>query len=246
MNTTPPPVAAASDRRTLLRLIVGDAAPSAPTASTEPSAGADGQDNLRNIGQRLLDLEDERSRIRDEYIAARDRMNEVAPLPPKPRPRKIEEGKPKPIFAKPLKKIVRVPGASGKDKFLEDTPADAYWRLRGSSENEMMSEKIYQISWRYQCALFSAARESGYADALKRLEEVNGQIRQTAAEAFEIKARTSFDVAMQGYALLEAFVAQDGRAHDKFAKALARSAIEILPLGGGGSRVAATVRTIAA
>jgi hypothetical protein len=35
-------------------------------------------------------------------------------------------------------------------------------------------------------------------------------------------------------------------AHDKFAKTLARNAIEILPLGGGGSRVTATVRTIAA
>ena len=43
-------------------------------------------------------------------------MNEIAPLPPKPRPRKIEEGKPKRFFAKPLKKIVRAPGAYGKDK----------------------------------------------------------------------------------------------------------------------------------
>jgi hypothetical protein len=47
------------------------------------------------------------------------------------------------------------------------------------------------------CRLFSAARECGYADALERLEEVNGQIRQTVAEAFEIKAKTSFDVAVQ-------------------------------------------------
>jgi hypothetical protein len=96
------------------------------------------------------------------------------------------------------------------------------------------------------CRLFSAARECGYADALERLEEVNGQIRQTVAEAFEIKAKTSFDVAVQAYALLEAFAAQDGRAHDKFAQTLARNAIGILPPGGGGSRVTATVRTIAA
>jgi hypothetical protein len=234
----------ATNHRTLLRLIVGDAAPAAPTASTEPTARADGQDKLRNIGLRLLDLEDERLRIRDEYFAARDRMNEVAPLPPKPRPRKIEEGKPKRLFSKPLKKIVRASSASGEDKFLEDMPADAYWRLRG--ESKMMSEEIYQISWRYQCRLFSAARESGYAGALERLEKVNGQIRQTAAEAFEIKAKTSFDVAIQGYALLEAFAAEDGRAHDKFAKTLARNALDILPRGGGGSRVTTTVRAIAA
>jgi hypothetical protein len=237
-----------SNRRALLRLIVGDAGRAAPTASTEPSAKADGQDNLRNIGLRLLDLEDERSRIAAEYKAARDRMNEVAPLPPKPRPRKIEEGKPKPLFSKPLKKIVRVPGASGEDKFLEDTPADAYWRLLDGSDvkvMEMMRKEVYQISSRYLGKLVSAAVESGYMGAVRRLEDVNGQIRQTAAEAFEIETRTSRDVAIQGYALLEAFAAEDGRAHDKFAKTLARNAIAILPLEGGGSRVTPTVRTVA-
>jgi hypothetical protein len=76
----------------------------------------------------------------------------------------------------------------------------------------------------------------------ERLEEVIGQIRQTAAEAFEIKARTSFDVGMQGYALLEAFAANDGRAHDKFAKTLAQNALEILPPGGGGSRASSHSR----
>lgn len=81
--------------------------------------------------------------------------------------------------------------------------------------------------------------------AVRRLEKVNGQIRQTAAEAFEIKAKTSYDVAVQGYALLEAFAAEDGRAHDKFAKTLARNAIGLLPLDGGGGGVATTVRTIA-
>ncbi len=105
---------------------------------------------------------------------------------------------------------------------------------------------MYRVSWRYQYRLFSAARECGYADALERLEKINGQIRQTAAEAFEIKAKTSFDVATQAIALLEAFAANDGRAGDKFAKTLAHSAIGILPLGGGGSRVTTTVRTIAA
>jgi hypothetical protein len=244
MNTTPHLDAVASDRRALLRLIVGDAVQSAPTASAETSAGADKQDNLRNIGQRLLDLEDERLRISAEYLAAPDRMNEVAPLPPKPRPRKIEEGKPKPLFAKPLKRIVRASSASDKDKFFEDTPADAYWRMRW--ESQKVREAIYQTSWRYQRRLASAARECGYADALEQLEKVKGQIRQTAAEAFEIEARTSSDVAVQGYALLKAFAAEDGRAYDKFAKKLACNAIGIIPLGGGGSRVTPTVRTVAA
>lgn len=235
----------ATNRRALLRLIVGDAA---PAASTEPTASGNGQDTLRNIAQRLADLEDERARISDEYTAARDRMDEVAPLPPKPRPRKIEQDKPKRFFEKPLKKIVRALSASDpKEAFGEDTPSAAYWRLRGaSSDLTIMVEQIYHVSWRYQCKLFSAARECGYADTLERLEAVTGQIRQTAAEAFEIKAKTSFDVAVQAYALLEAFAAEDGRAHDKFAKALAYSAIEILPLGGGGNRVKTIARKIAA
>jgi hypothetical protein len=244
LNATPE----ATDRRGLLRLIVGDAATPAQTVSTEPSVRTDGQDQMRNVALRLLDLEGERCRIRIEYFAARDRMNEIAPLPPKPRPRKIEEGKAKPLFAKPLKKIVRVPGASGKDKFLEDTPADAYWRLWDGSDvkvMEMMRKEVYQISSRYLDKLVSAAIESGYMDAGERLKNVNGQIRRAAAEAFEIETRSSRDVAIQGYALLEAFAAEDGRAHDKFAKTLARNAIAMLPRDGGGSRVAPTVRTVA-
>ena len=247
LGTTDQTLPEVTNRRGLLRLIVGDAAPAAPTASTEPSARADGQD-MRDIGLRLLDLEDERCSIRTEYLAARDRMNEIAPLPPKPRPRKIEEGKPKPLFAKPFKKIVRVPGASGEDKFLEDTPSPAYRRLWGGSDvkvMEMMRKEVYQISSRYLDKLVSAAVESGYMDAGERLENVNGQIRQAAAEAFEIETKTSRDVAIQGYALLEAFAAQDGRAHDKFAKTLARNAIAMLPRDGGGSRVTPTVRPIA-
>jgi hypothetical protein len=172
-----------------------------------------------------------------EYFAACDRMNEIAPLPLKRRP-----GKTKQLFAKPLKKIVRV--SSGE--FSEDTPAVAYWRLKRASEITMMVEQIYQISWRYLDSLFSAARECGYADALQGLEKVNGQIRQTVAEAFQIKARTGLDVATQAYALLEAFAVNDGRAHDEFAKKLARNVMEVLLRGGGGSRVAPAVRTIAA
>lgn len=222
-----------------LRLIVGDDASSASRTASDPSA-VDEQDTLRNIGLRLLDLADERSAIAVEYRAAKDRMNEVAPLPPKPRPREIEEGKPKPLFAKPLKKIVRA-----STEFFEDTPADAYWHLMQG--HPLTRKEVYQISSRYQDRLFSAARESGYADALRRWDQISRKIRQAVAESFEIEPRTSTDVAIQAWALLEAFAVQDGRAGGEFAKKLAHNAVMVLlPSGGGGSRITPSTLTIAA
>jgi hypothetical protein len=91
---TDPTLPEATDRRALLRLIVSEAAPGTPTSSTEPSATLGQNDKLLlNVCQQLLDLGAERSRIVAEYMEARDRMNELAPLPPKPRPRKIKEGR---------------------------------------------------------------------------------------------------------------------------------------------------------
>jgi hypothetical protein len=74
---------------------------------------------------------------------------------------------------------------------------------------------------------------------------VNRHIRQTCSDVFEIETRTSRDIAIQGYALLEAFAVRDGRANDKFAKTLACNAVALLPLDGGGSRVTPTVPPIA-
>lgn len=105
---------------------------------------------------------------------------------------------------------------------------EALWDalLRGD-DGELTRKEIYQVSDRYQWKLFSAAKDCGLADALRRFRKASRDLREIAAQAFEFKPETQLGVTAQAFALIGASEAQDGRLRSKFASSLAINPIEL-------------------